>query len=77
MSYNNQYRDVLKQDEARVHWDTHVVIDCGDHKAARERRASINGLTYEAQLDTEFSVWHTARKLSGFDNFDVSPLGVD
>ncbi len=77
MSYANPHRDALRDDDARYHWDSHVLIDTGLHRTAREARAAAEGRSYDEQLDVEFAMWHTEKKLTGFANFDTSPLGTD
>jgi hypothetical protein len=71
-SFRNPFADELKLDQAREHWETHVLIrDDGMHEAHMKAKADKAMRTIEQQHDYEFGRWLDGKTTRGFANFTL------
>lgn len=69
MSYKNPFREQLKEDRARDHWESHVLLLDPDSIRCREEAAAKRGITRRELEEERFQKWYQEKKDNGFANF--------
>jgi len=91
MSFREQYREQMRRDDARAHWEDYILVSSPDHVEARRQKAanrliragnvsmSDERIEEERRLleDEMFDVWYTAKKVRGFASFPITPVVPD
>lgn len=91
MSFREEYREQMRRDDARAHWESHVLVSSPDHVKARRQRAANQlvaqgAVTMSAERieeqrrlieDQMFDKWYTAKKARGFASFPITPVIPD
>lgn len=69
MSFANPFRDTLKEDRAREHFESHILDLSPAAQALRDRHAKALGISRKEMEENMFQVWLHDKKIGGFANF--------
>ena len=77
MSFQNPYRALLAEDQARDHFESHVLETLPMHIAAREERAMAKNMTRSEYEEELFQEWYALKQARGFAQFTSDWIDSD
>jgi hypothetical protein len=77
MSFNNPYREALKEDVARQHFEDHELSMLPMHVNLRRETAERKKISVRELEERLFQEWIGQRRRNGFANFDTDWIDSD